>query len=499
MTSKMSDLITFKPILRRKCRIKSPSTDPEKPAFLDVPLNNNHFVRKRMMNDWYLRSLYEYKYSLSSFFLTLTYDEQSVPRMPDGKLGFCPQDIVKFFKNLRNRLHSKTDHFLEFRYFQVSEYGKTTHRPHYHVVVFFPYTTVLHPFFRQIVKSAWQHGFADIAHPRSNAVLTYVSKYVTKDMYSNPSLKSSLDDDMSCHDEHRLIRLTDGELSQTKNKVVAFKESPSTVTLHNFHRCSKGFGKALIDHLTEEDWKRGYIFLGDGVRVFPYAIPKYIVDKVCRKTLFWKDSEGNIKSQTSPTEFGKQVFEWRIQHNHDYLILRCKELCNPVTISSLEKQGCFYNTNFLDLTKAWEHCSFKLIYPDWTPSQALYQYLRNYRNHISISKLPAFVHVGNQVFSRDSYFFTSDYGEVGQIRKTHLDSDQDIIYYYENLLETPHFSPGSSVSYDQFLYNHDFIGFEVLLNEINEVEFFIDSRQQRYQERQEYYKLMKKLNSNSSY
>lgn len=74
-------------------------------------------------------------YDHPPMYFTLTYDDAHLPR--NGSVlsyNLRYTDVQKFFKRLRKRFNSKglpTD----FRYLVAGEYGKDTHRPHYHVIM----------------------------------------------------------------------------------------------------------------------------------------------------------------------------------------------------------------------------------------------------------------------------------------------------------------------------------------------------------------------------
>lgn len=74
---------------------------------------------------WSFRLNQELKDSITSTFLTLTYDENHLPK--SGKLD--KRDLQRYFKRVR-----KTTRKL--RYYAVGEYGDENHRPHYHAIVF---------------------------------------------------------------------------------------------------------------------------------------------------------------------------------------------------------------------------------------------------------------------------------------------------------------------------------------------------------------------------
>lgn len=60
-------------------------------------------------------------------FLTLTYDDEHVPK--DGSL--VPRDMQLFLKRLRKKIQPR-----KLRFFGVGEYGDNSERPHYHIALF---------------------------------------------------------------------------------------------------------------------------------------------------------------------------------------------------------------------------------------------------------------------------------------------------------------------------------------------------------------------------
>lgn len=79
---------------------------------------------------WAVRCEHENRMHESSFFLTLTYDDENLPY--GGTL--VKSDLSLFCKRLHNRLLRRRG--LGIRYYGCGEYGEKTNRPHYHVCVF---------------------------------------------------------------------------------------------------------------------------------------------------------------------------------------------------------------------------------------------------------------------------------------------------------------------------------------------------------------------------
>lgn len=77
--------------------------------------------------EWAIRSTHENQMHEDSTFLTLTYNDDNLPNNQTLLLA----DMQKFFKRLRDRFKSTP-----IRYMYCGEYGDTTNRPHYHILLF---------------------------------------------------------------------------------------------------------------------------------------------------------------------------------------------------------------------------------------------------------------------------------------------------------------------------------------------------------------------------
>jgi len=98
-----------------------------------VPCGRCPACRHRRMNEWVFRLLEEDKVSLTSNFVTLTYNTDHVPISQNGFMTLEKTDLQKYFKRLRKIVPPGGD---KIRYYAVGEYGGKTSRPHYHAIVF---------------------------------------------------------------------------------------------------------------------------------------------------------------------------------------------------------------------------------------------------------------------------------------------------------------------------------------------------------------------------
>lgn len=91
---------------------------------IQVPCGKCLFCLSNKRNDWTIRLQQEQKASTSAHFVTLTYTQKYLP-----SCGLVKRHLQLLFKRLR-----KTEKKL--RYYAVGEYGSTTGRAHYHIILF---------------------------------------------------------------------------------------------------------------------------------------------------------------------------------------------------------------------------------------------------------------------------------------------------------------------------------------------------------------------------
>lgn len=95
-----------------------------------VPCGKCLACRINRRREWTLRLQNEQVYSKSSFFVTLTYDDEHLPKDDNGRPCVSKRDVQLFLARLRKKFGDGI------RYFINSEYGPETFRPHYHAIFF---------------------------------------------------------------------------------------------------------------------------------------------------------------------------------------------------------------------------------------------------------------------------------------------------------------------------------------------------------------------------
>lgn len=135
-----------------------------------VPCGKCNFCLETKRADWTFRLLSEKKDCMSSYFLTLTYDDESLPYSDAGLPTCVKSDLQLFTKRLR--FHNAEVCDWQLRYYSVSEYGTRTGRPHYHSIMF-----NLHPRVVEKIAKIWGKGHIKVGTVET-ASIHYVTKYV---------------------------------------------------------------------------------------------------------------------------------------------------------------------------------------------------------------------------------------------------------------------------------------------------------------------------------
>lgn len=143
-----------------------------------VPCGKCAACLQKKQRDWIFRLKQELRYFPYAFFLTLTYNSDTVPFVVTevskgciyGTNTFDKSDVQKFLKRFRKKLKN-----VPLRYFIVSEYGGESHRPHYHGVLFFDRFIDYHYLYKAI-DASWSLGFTCLRLVTASH-LAYVCKY----------------------------------------------------------------------------------------------------------------------------------------------------------------------------------------------------------------------------------------------------------------------------------------------------------------------------------
>lgn len=145
---------------------------------IPVPCGKCYECFARRISGWSFRLMQQDKHSLTSHFITLTYDTKHIPISPNGFLNLERRALQLFFKRLR-KLHSNLYKELRvpnqqrrpIKYYAVGEYGSLRKRPHYHIIIF--------DCFIELIAKAWKFGEVHYGTV-SEASVGYTLKYMSK-------------------------------------------------------------------------------------------------------------------------------------------------------------------------------------------------------------------------------------------------------------------------------------------------------------------------------
>ncbi|QCS37181.1 replication initiation protein [Tortoise microvirus 65] len=189
---------------------------------------------------WERRAKYEWNNSISSAFVTFTYDNDNVPIGRTGQQSLRRDDLHRYIDTLRHRL--KKDKVLparcipDFSFIACGEYGDSFGRPHYHVLFFgLDFANCA-----KYLKTSWRNGSIKV-DPVKNGAIRYVISYMSKELYGDRRDEEYFDWDI---------------------------EAP-------FLMCSRGFGSGLFE--TQRNNIREYGAMKFGTKFF--SVPPYWKNK----------------------------------------------------------------------------------------------------------------------------------------------------------------------------------------------------------------------------
>lgn len=150
------------------------------PAYICVPCGHCFCCKDKKINSFVHRCKLETMcYPNRPWFVTLTYNDNTCP-----DCGLYLPDVQKFFKRFRQSLHRRgfTD---KIRYVCVGEYGKNTHRPHYHAIIWNLHETEFCSLLdiSKLLDKCWDLGYtmSRVIDPANDKAFYYTAKYLKKD------------------------------------------------------------------------------------------------------------------------------------------------------------------------------------------------------------------------------------------------------------------------------------------------------------------------------
>lgn len=192
----------YNPATGKKSVFFSPrNTFTDKDAFL-IPCGRCEGCRLAKSYEWSLRCVAESKYHNESYFLTLTYDPDSLP----SDRCLCRAHFQSFMKRLRWHFRN-----YKLRVFYCGEYGSDRHRPHYHAIIFglplskenislFPlnYSKRGNPnYYSPLLNEIWGKGLVTVGSC-NDKTCAYVAQYTLKKLKDLSPLQRSVPPFVGC-------------------------------------------------------------------------------------------------------------------------------------------------------------------------------------------------------------------------------------------------------------------------------------------------------------
>ena len=140
-------------------------------------------------NSWSIRLKREAEfwrsYGCNVWMILLTYDEDHVPRTSKGNMTLRKRDVQLFLKRLRKDLQPQG---IFVRMFYCGEYGPTTLRPHYHMLLFGVPQSFTKKQVKSVLQKHWHAGFVgrDLGLCKDGGV-HYSTKYMINKIIKLPN------------------------------------------------------------------------------------------------------------------------------------------------------------------------------------------------------------------------------------------------------------------------------------------------------------------------
>lgn len=144
-----------------------------------IPCNQCIGCRLERSRQWAMRCMHESQLHKESCFVTLTYNNENLPR--SGSLD--KRDFQLFIKRLRASLKKK-----RIRYYHCGEYGETLGRPHYHACIFgynpedlqlIKENSGVRLYHSSSLEKLWGLGYVTVGNVTFESA-AYVARYITK-------------------------------------------------------------------------------------------------------------------------------------------------------------------------------------------------------------------------------------------------------------------------------------------------------------------------------
>lgn len=158
---------------------------------IQIPCGKCTECRLNYAKQWSNRCMLELQQHNSSYFITLTYDDEHLKAIEEeyGVPTLVKSDFQLFMKKLRKSFAKKYPDSPSLRFYMAGEYGSKTRRPHYHAIIFglelddlkfYSKTETGHFLYESpFLETTWSNGLVRVGEV-TPASCAYVARYCQK-------------------------------------------------------------------------------------------------------------------------------------------------------------------------------------------------------------------------------------------------------------------------------------------------------------------------------
>jgi len=269
-------------------------------ATLELPCGQCIGCRLERSRQWAMRCLHEASLHDRNSFVTLTYDDSSLP--VGGTLKY--DDFQKFMKRLRKRVKSPV------RFYVGGEYGEQQMRPHFHACLFgFDFDDKVYYrrtssgekiYTSKLLESLWPSGLSSIGDVTFQSA-AYIARYCVQKVTGDLA------------EAHYRVITDDGEIV---DRVPEF----------NHMSLKPGIGSRWLEKFQTDVYPRDYVVI-NGVKTKP---PKYY------DVLFERENPGVFSDLVAQRELDGYVERLKGEHSSARLLV--KEQVQSARLSMLKRE-----------------------------------------------------------------------------------------------------------------------------------------------------------------
>lgn len=229
---------------------------------LRVPCGNCFGCRMEYAEMWSIRCQHEARLWESNLFLTLTYDEDSLP----WHRSLVPDDLTRFIKRLRRRTSGHIESpegTFPVRYFACGEYGTLTQRPHFHLLLFNLQLPDTKPSSQRAECSEFLSDLWKFGHHSVSAFTPGRARYAAG--YASKKVRGRMAREL----HYSVVHPGTGELHQRTPEFVRMSKEP-------------GLGFWYFQKF-RKDFERGYVVEPGGVKK---RLPRYYLNRLLKSEDF---------------------------------------------------------------------------------------------------------------------------------------------------------------------------------------------------------------------